>query len=56
MLRDGSWSEVQFSALLFGLLAVAAAYLIASVCGRTETTTLVLAGGWHRIYFRPYSL
>ena len=44
MLRDGSWSEVQFSALLFGLLAVAAAYLIASVCGRTETTTLVLAG------------
>lgn len=44
MLRDGSWGEIQLSALLFGLLAVAAAYLIASLCGRTETTALVLAG------------
>lgn len=44
MLHDGSWGEIQLSALLFGLLAVAAAYLIASVCGRTEVTTLVLAG------------
>ena len=44
MLRDGSWGEIQFSALAFVLLAVAAAYFIASVCGRTEVTTLVLAG------------
>lgn len=44
MLHDGVWSEIQISALVFGLLAVGLAYLISSVYGRTELTTLVLAG------------
>ncbi|MEA4892190.1 MAG: iron ABC transporter permease [Peptococcaceae bacterium] len=44
MLQSGSWAQIQFSALLFGLLAVAVAYLIGSVYGKTEITTLVLAG------------
>lgn len=44
MLHDGMWSEIQLSALLFGLLAVGLAYLISSVYGKAEITTLVLAG------------
>lgn len=44
MLGGGSWAEIQFSALLFGLAAVSAAYLIGSVYGRAEVTTLVLSG------------
>lgn len=44
MLGNGNWSEIQMSALFFGLCAVAAAYGIGSVYGRTEITTLVLAG------------
>ena len=44
MLHDGSWSEIQFSTLFFGLLAVGIAYLISSFYGRAEITTLVLAG------------
>lgn len=44
MLHSGSWTEVQLSALVCGLLAVALAYGIASAYGRAEVTTLVLAG------------
>ena len=44
MLGSGSWAQIQLSALGFGLAAVAAAYLIGSVYGKAEVTTLVLAG------------
>ena len=44
MLGSGSWAQIQLSALVFGLAAVAAAYLIGSVYGKAEVTTLVLAG------------
>lgn len=44
MLGNGSWAEIQLSALVFGLLAVGIAYCIGSVYGKTEITTLVLAG------------
>lgn len=44
MLHDGTWTKIQGNALIFGLLAVGLAYFISSVCGRTEITTLVLAG------------
>lgn len=44
MLNDGAWAQIQVSALVFGLLAVAAAYLIGTVSGKAEITTLVLAG------------
>ena len=44
MLGNGSWSEIQLSALFFGLCAVAIAYAIASAYGKADITTLVLAG------------
>lgn len=44
MLHDGTWAEIQLNALIFGLAAVGLAYFISLVCGRTEITTLVLAG------------
>ena len=44
MLHDGTWAEIQLNALIFGLAAVGLAYFISFVCGRTEITTLVLAG------------
>ena len=44
MLGNGSWSEIQMSALFFGLCAVAIAYAIASAYGKADITTLVLAG------------
>ncbi|HIT90213.1 MAG TPA: iron ABC transporter permease [Candidatus Merdenecus merdavium] len=44
MLRDGNWIEIQSSALVFGLLAVALTYLLGSVYGKQELTVLVLSG------------
>lgn len=44
MLNSGTWVEVQTSALIFGLLAVAVAYLIGNVYGKQQLTILVLAG------------
>ncbi|MDO4555802.1 MAG: iron ABC transporter permease [Lachnospiraceae bacterium] len=44
MVREGSWAQIQFSALFFGLIAVGIAYFISSFYGRTEITTLVLSG------------
>lgn len=45
MLQSGSWAEIQFFALIFGLLAVGLAYLIASLSGsRQDLTVLILAG------------
>lgn len=44
MLKSGSWAQIQMSALVFGLAAVGAAYLIGTIYGKAEITTLVLAG------------
>ena len=44
MLQNGHWWQIQMSALLFGLLAVAAAYLIGRMFGQNNITVLVLAG------------
>ena len=46
MVCGASWAKIQFSALFFGLAAVAIAYAIGSAYayGKTEITTLVLAG------------
>ncbi|NLK63659.1 MAG: iron ABC transporter permease [Tissierellia bacterium] len=44
MINSGTWAEIQISALLFGLLAVAIAYLISKVSGTSDITTFVLAG------------
>lgn len=44
MIHDASWWEIQLSALIFGLLAVAATYIIAYVFGRQTITMLILSG------------
>lgn len=44
MIFDGTWSQIQLCALFFGLLAVVIAYGLGSACGRSQITTLVLAG------------
>lgn len=44
MLYDGSWAQIQLNALFFGMAAVAIAYGISSVYGKSDITTLVLAG------------
>ena len=43
MLRNGHWWEIQLSAFVFGLAAVAAAYLIGKLFGQDNITVLVLA-------------
>ncbi len=44
MLQNGHWWQIQMSAFLFGLIAVAAAYLIGRLFGQNNITVLVLAG------------
>ena len=44
MLQNGRWWQIQMSAFLFGLIAVAAAYLIGRMFGQNNITVLVLAG------------
>jgi iron complex transport system permease protein len=44
MLYGCPWWQIQLSAFVFGLAAVAAAYLIAWAFGRQELTAMVLAG------------
>lgn len=44
MIHNGTWYQVQVSALVFGMLAVAIAYVIGNLLGRREMTILVLAG------------
>ena len=44
MLNDGTWVDIQASALFFGLVAVGIAYLIGNVYGKQQLTILVLAG------------
>ncbi len=44
MINDGTWWEIQIGALVFGLVAVAAAFIIGSTMGRNNITVLVLAG------------
>lgn len=44
MLRNGRWWQIQMSAFAFGLIAVAAAYLIGKLFGQNNITVLVLAG------------
>lgn len=44
MLYNGAWWEVQLSAFVFGLAAVAAANLIAWIFGRQELTVMILGG------------
>lgn len=44
MLRNGHWWEIQMSAFVFGLAAVAAAYVIGRLFGQDNITVLVLAG------------
>ncbi|NLL81131.1 MAG: iron ABC transporter permease [Tissierellia bacterium] len=44
MLNSGTWTEIQFGALFFGLLAVGLAYIISKFSGTSDITTFVLAG------------
>lgn len=44
MIYDSSWWEIQLSALIFGMIAVAATYLIAYMFGRQTITMLILSG------------
>lgn len=44
MLLNALWWQVQLSALLFGLLAVLMAYLVAWIFGRQELTVMILGG------------
>lgn len=44
MLNDANWWTIQLSAFLFGLMAVAAAYLIATIFAQQSITVLILAG------------
>jgi iron complex transport system permease protein len=44
MLNGASWWQIQLSALVFGTLAVVAAYLIGNIFGGQNITVLVLAG------------
>jgi iron complex transport system permease protein len=44
MLAGGGWWRIQTSALLFGLIAVVAAYFIAYAFGRNSITILILGG------------
>lgn len=44
MLHSGAWWQIQASALVFGLVAVAGAYIIAALLGKRNLTVLVLAG------------
>lgn len=44
MLQNGRWWQIQMSAFMFGLIAVAAAYLIGRLFGQNNITVLVLAG------------
>ena len=44
MLHSGSWWEIQTFALIFGLVAVAGAYIISVLLGKRNLTVLVLAG------------
>ena len=44
MITGGAWAQVQGSALLFGLAAVGLTYMIGSVSGKSDVTTLVLGG------------
>jgi iron complex transport system permease protein len=44
MLNDGAWFEIQISALIFGLLAVAITYILGSAYGKQGITTLILSG------------
>lgn len=44
MLNDGSWFEIQMSALIFGLLAVAITYILGNAYGRQGITMLILSG------------
>jgi iron complex transport system permease protein len=44
LLNQGTWWQVQSTALVFGITAVVAAYLIAKVFGGNNITVLVLSG------------
>ena len=44
MITGGAWAQVQGSALMFGLAAVGLTYMIGSVSGKSDVTTLVLGG------------
>ena len=44
MLNGATWWQIQISAFVFGILAVACAYVIGQVFGRSNLTVLVLAG------------
>ena len=44
MLHSGTWWEIQANALIFGLIAVAGAYIISVLLGKRNLTVLVLAG------------
>ena len=44
MLNDGTWLEIQTSALFFGLLAVAITYIIGNAYGKQGITILILSG------------
>ena len=44
MINDGAWWEVQLSAFVFGLAAVAAVNIIAWIFGRQELTVMILGG------------
>ncbi|MCF0120990.1 MAG: iron ABC transporter permease, partial [Oscillospiraceae bacterium] len=44
MLNKGSQFEIQLTAFIFGIMAVAAAYIIARIIGKNSLTVLVLAG------------
>lgn len=44
MINNGSWLEIQASALFFGMMAVAIAYTIGNLLGKREMTILVLSG------------
>lgn len=44
MLNDASWWQIQSSAFIFGIIAVAAAYTIASVFSSNMITVLILSG------------
>lgn len=44
MLSSASWWGIQFTAFVFGMIAVVAAYIIAYVFGKQTITVLILAG------------
>ena len=44
MIKNGPWWQIQLSALVFGIVAVAITYTIGNIFGRQNITVLVLSG------------